>query len=169
MREWYTWPCRRRRNGTASRIGQELQKALRDTIVRVNPVFFVLERDGRPLGAFSDCAISTAVEPMETMAGEEPGAPQARRIPPTVVLARSHSDDLQVFDWYQSVLDGGPADARRDCTLTVHDATGVPVGRYRLDMAWPFRVEVGLRERNGEETLTETVTLTCESVRRVAL
>ena len=134
----------------------------------MSPVFFVLERDGLPLGAFSDLAMSTAVEPMEIAVGDESGPPQARRIPPTVVLARSHSADMQVFEWYQSVLDSGPSEARRNCVLTVHDATGLPAGRYQLEMAWPFKFEVGLRVRDDEELLIETVTLACQRVRRVA-
>ena len=129
----------------------------------MSAVWFGLETDGVFSGAFFDLAISTAVEPID---GEPPQ--QVRPLPQRVTLAREHGDDIGIFAWYQSVRDGGPAGARRTCKVLVFDASGQPRGGYELEGAWPFRFEVGLRQRDGEERLVETLTLACERISRIA-
>jgi phage tail-like protein len=130
----------------------------------VSSVWFGLEFEtGGLAGAFFDLTLSTAVEPIE---GQPPL--QARPLPQRVTLVRQHGDDIGIFAWYQSVRDNGPAAAQRNCRITVFNESGQDIGRYQIEMAWPFKYELGLRQRDGEEQLVETVTLACERVRRVA-
>jgi phage tail-like protein len=128
-------------------------------------VFVALEIDGRNT-AFSSLTLSTEVEPLFEGNGES-DPPQARRIRPRVSLARRHDNDLNVFAWHQSIVEGQIEAARKNCTLTVFDAEGRPEGRYRLTMAWPIKVEVGPGHVGAEEALIESVTLMCDDVRRV--
>jgi phage tail-like protein len=136
----------------------------------VTSVFVVLELDGGGRAVFSNVTISSHVEPVEAQRGDaEPTLPQARRILPTVTLQRRHDDDLQLFAWHQSIVDGPIASARKSCLLTVFDASGLPLGRYHLEMAWPIRVQIGPLQAGAEEILPEVVTLICENIRRLAL
>lgn len=136
-----------------------------DTVV--SSMFFVLEIDGVAQGAFSNLTISSEVEPTEA----EPNGvePQARRMRQRVTLQRRMNDDLQLFAWHQAVLDGPVEAARKDCTVRVFDPSGLPVGRYRLDRAWPFKLKIGPLEAGREEILIEAVTFICDHVRRVSL
>ena len=64
-----------------------------------------------------------------------------------------------------SVL-AGPA--RRSCSLTMFDSAGASVSKYFLQNAWPSKLELSGVKAGSNEVLTETVTLTMESLHRVA-
>ena len=130
--------------------------------------WFGLEIGGTLRGAFSHFTISSEVE-LLGQGGSDAGPPQARQIRPTVTLGRRLDEDLSLFAWHQSVVDGAIETARQNCTVTVFDASGATVARYALDLAWPLKVVIGPLQVAGEDTLGETVTLLCENVRRLSL
>jgi phage tail-like protein len=129
--------------------------------------WFGLEIRGALSAAFSHFTIASAVELVGD--GSNAGPPQVRRIPPTVTLSRRIDQDLQLFAWHQSVVDGAVETARQDCTVIVFDVSGATVARFALDLAWPLEVVVGPLQVGEEDTLGETVTLRCENVRRLSL
>ncbi len=45
---------------------------------------------------------------------------------------------------------------------------GKPVARYLFENAWPAKIELGAVKAGAGEVLMETVTLTAESLQRVA-
>src|SRR5262245_18383128 len=117
-------------------------------------VFVALEIDGRNTAAFSSLTLSSEVEPLFKGNGES-DPPQAHRMRPTVSLARRNDNDLNVFAWHQSIVEGQIEAARKNCTLTVFDPEGRPEARYRLTKAWPIKVEVGPGHVGAEEALIE--------------
>jgi phage tail-like protein len=133
---------------------------------------FSLTIDGVEIGQFYELAgITSEVEPVDLMetTGDQlflkrlPG----KRVPPTVTLKRGKNKDMGVFAWHQSVVEGLPA-ARKSCTLTMFAADGTAIARYHLESAWPSKVEISGLKAGASEVLYETVTLTCDGIRRVA-
>jgi phage tail-like protein len=136
------------------------------------PVRFELTIDGQSLAVFSELvSISSAVEvvdaisasPTETILKKLPG----KRIPPTVMLKRGMSRNIEMAAWHELVVLGDIAAARKSCSLTMFDAKGDPVARYHLTDAWPQRVEIGAAGASG--VLMETVTMTCDFIQRVSV
>jgi phage tail-like protein len=140
----------------------------------VNVVGFSLTIDGVEIAQFSELtSMSSEVEPIELIEGSGervflkklPG----KRKPPTVTLKRGISSDTSIAGWHGSVVEGDVAAARRDATLTMFAADGRPVAKYHLESAWRSKLEVGVLEGDGSgRSLHETVTLTCDVIRRVA-
>ena len=128
-------------------------------------VWFGLDVAGVMQGAYSHFAVSSEVAPVD--AGGAPGAPQVRRIRPTVTLARIQNGEGGLFAWHETVVASGVAAARKDCTVTVFDASGHTVARYALDLAWPSKVNLGPLQVAGADGWGETAILICEHVRRV--
>ena len=132
---------------------------------------FSLTIDGVEIAQFSDAAISSEVEPVEV--GEQTGDTlflkklPGKQIPPTVTLTRSLNKDVSMSAWHQSVVEGQLAAARKDCTITTVDSSGDAVARYHLESAWPSKIEISGLKAGASEVLYETVTLTCDSLRRV--
>lgn len=135
-----------------------------DEMDPLRSVWFSLEvDDGGLRAAFLDLSINSEVNPVEL---GDPGALR-QQVRPVIKLARPLNDDVELSAWHESVIAG--QDARKDCTVTVFDASGRPICRYRLDRAWPFRIQIGRLALRVTEELLERVSLVCDHVHRVAL
>jgi phage tail-like protein len=130
--------------------------------------FFGLEVDGVVHSAFTDLEIVSEVKPVEVVEGAGDTVFQGQRIRPLVTLKRRVDDDVRLFAWHASVVDGPIEAARKDCTIRVFDASGTQQARYHLEKAWPFRIAVGPLNASSRGDLLESVTLICNNVRRVA-
>jgi phage tail-like protein len=134
---------------------------------------FSLVINGVEIAQFSELAgINSEVEPVELMEtdGDKlflkklPG----KRKPPTVTLKRGKNQDMGIFAWHQSVVEGQLAAARKDATLVMYAPDGTRTAKYELEAAWPSKVEISALKAGASEVLYETVTLTCEDIMRVA-
>jgi phage tail-like protein len=129
---------------------------------------FSLTIDGVEIAQFFDIAIQSEVEPVQFIDGNDntfqvlPG----KRIVPIVTLTRGKNSDLGVFAWHQSVVEG--LGFRKDCTITMFGTTGEALAKYHLENAWPSKIEISAAETGPKGSLTETVTLTCDNLQRVA-
>jgi phage tail-like protein len=130
---------------------------------------FSITVDGVEIAQFSELmGITSEVEPVDftgRLLSKLPG----RRNPPTVTLKRGLDEDMNMFAWHQSVVEGQITAARRSATLTMYDTAGDPVARYHLENAWPAKVIVSGLKAGSSEVLYETVTLACESLQRVVV
>jgi phage tail-like protein len=90
-----------------------------------------------------------------------------KRPPPTVTLKRGMTSDLELAAWHELAMNDWSA-ARKNASLVMYDATGAPVARYRLDNAWPAKLEIGSLKAGASSILLETVTLVCDHLQRVA-
>ncbi|MGH9162415.1 MAG: phage tail protein [Vicinamibacteraceae bacterium] len=86
----------------------------------------------------------------------------------SVVLRRGVTSDTALWDWYQSVLGGAGAPQGKNAVIAVHDRTGTPIVQFHLANAWPSKIEIGSFQAETSAPPTETVTLTCEGISRVA-
>jgi hypothetical protein len=50
----------------------------------------------------------------------------------------------------------------------MYNTDGKPVARYHLENAWPSKIEVGGLKVGASEVLTESATIVCEHIQRVA-
>jgi phage tail-like protein len=129
---------------------------------------FELTLDGVVIASFSHLvSLSWGIDPRDlelTSAGVMlPG----HRTPPTVVLKRGMTRNLQLQEWLEAALLGDPS-ARKSCSLVMYNTHGTPVARYHLENAWPAKIEIGAMKVGASKVLMETVTLTCERIERVA-
>jgi phage tail-like protein len=88
--------------------------------------------------------------------------------PPTVTLKRGLTGSLELWAWFEAVRKGDIAAARRSASLTMFNSDGTPVARYFLEKAWPMKLELAGLQAGEGEALTESVTLTAESIQRVS-
>jgi phage tail-like protein len=91
-----------------------------------------------------------------------------RAVPPTVTLKRGVDSNMELWAWHETVRQGDLGAARRSASLTMYTANGKPVVKFWLENAWPSKLEVGALKAGAPSTLIETITLTCESLQRVA-
>lgn len=95
-----------------------------------------------------------------------------RANPPTVVLkgGRPIGENLRV--WHEAahtVQQGRPApQSRKSASIVMYNYDGQPVARYHLENAWPSSVPRGAMRAGAGEVLMETVTITTETIQRVA-
>jgi hypothetical protein len=117
---------------------------------------FELVADGAKLGTFAELvSISSSVASV--------GSQGATGKKMTVVLRRPVSASLEVAAWHQLAVTEG-ASARRATVVQARSAAGQILARYQLTNAYPSKVEL----TGTIDDLTETVTLTCDQLRRVA-
>ena len=92
--------------------------------------------DGGLQAAFSQLTLSSEVEPLGGEGGTGSDPPEVRWVRPTVTLGRIQNDDRGLFAWHETVVSSGIAAARKDCTVTVFDASGRTVAKYELNLAF---------------------------------
>jgi phage tail-like protein len=134
---------------------------------------FSVTVDGAEIALFSELVeLSSGVDPSELTLGpaQKRGAGArklpGKRTPPTVTLKRGQTRDLGLFEWHHDSL--RRRGARRNADLVMFDTQGQAVARYHLEKAWPAKLVVSGVKAGASEVLYETVTLTCEDLKRVA-
>jgi phage tail-like protein len=134
---------------------------------------FSITVDGYEIASFSELAgIRTEIKTVEFVESGEKGLIQ-RNLPSNPVLAqitlkRAQTQDPQMWSWHEAARFGEMGAARRSCSLVMYDASGKPVARYHLENAWPAKIELGALRAGSSEVLTETITLVCDHLQRVA-
>lgn len=129
--------------------------------------------DGVPIATFSELqGIRTAIDVVDYMESAEkdmklmklPG----KRTPPTVQLKRGKTNSMELWAWHEAVMQGNMDLARKSASLVMYDSTGKPVARYYMENAWISQFEVSGMRAGGNQVLTESVTIVCEHLQRVA-
>lgn len=132
---------------------------------------YVLSDGEVELGVFYELSgINTEVEPVasvETGMGGTTTRFSGRPKPPAITLKRWMNGSLELWDWHEAARQGDVAGSRRSCTLAFYSIDKL-LAKYVLKNAWPSKL--GVVDKSGaSEPLLETVTLTCDQLRRVAL
>jgi phage tail-like protein len=91
-----------------------------------------------------------------------------KRTPPTVVLKRGMTKNIELGAWHEAAL-AGSSGARKSAELVMFASDGAPVARYHLVNAWPAKLEIGALKAGSSEELTETVTIVSDKIHRVAV
>jgi phage tail-like protein len=136
---------------------------------------FSISVDGYEIGSFSELAgISSQVDPVDYVpsGGNDSTLLDrfgARRTQTALKLRRRRSNDPRLGAWHLAAARNRAA-SLKTCELRVFNALGRPVARYRLEHAWPSKIDIGSftagPTRSGQ---SETVTITCEFIQRVGV
>jgi phage tail-like protein len=133
---------------------------------------FRLEIDGLAVAGFSEVTIGAAsVEAIDYREGNE--APHVRKLPglrksADVVLKRGVTSSMDLYDWFNQVVQGAVANARRRVVIIVLDDTGADQARFVVSEAWPTKYEAGPLNARGNEVFIETLELVNEGIERLA-
>ena len=136
--------------------------------VPLSAVRFELTIDGRSLASFSEfVGITSEIGELIGSTGTI-GTPPPKKV--RITLKRVMTRNIEMAAWHELVILGDVAAARKSCSLTMYNSTGAPVARYHLTDAWPQKIEIGaFKDKSGDSVLTETITMTCEFLQRVAV
>jgi phage tail-like protein len=129
--------------------------------------YFLVEIDGMASASFlSVQGLESITEVIEYRNGNEDAVP--RRLPglhkcTDIVLRRGLTDDRDLWNWYQTVLDGRTE--RRAGMIIVLDQAHRPVLRLSFREAWPCRWSLSGMDALAKETIIEEIELVVEDLR----
>jgi phage tail-like protein len=124
---------------------------------------FTVEIDGLPELGFEEVRLGPLrVDVLEYREGGDKTS-AARLLPGRVhegpaLLRRGVSADRSLYDWWSSVRDGDTGYERK-VVVALLDQARQPVVRWRLQAAWPSRLELGPLEALGAAVAVEELEL----------
>ena len=139
---------------------------------QVGAARFALVVEGRELAIFGDLVgLSSGFETSQlelTVGGSAPKLNlPGKRTPPTVVLKRGMTSEMELWDWHDDAIENGSR-AWKDATIVMFDYDGSPVASWSLTNAWPSKVEIETLARGGGQNIPfEKVTLVSERLVRM--
>ncbi|MGH9163255.1 MAG: phage tail protein [Vicinamibacteraceae bacterium] len=119
------------------------------------------------IASFSELAeISSTTQHVNRLTGGRLVRPNVEGI---AVLRRGLTSGDELWTWYQSVIGGLGGPQGKNVAIVMYDRAGTPIVVFNLENAWPSKIEIGSLEAASDSApVTETVTLTCERITRVA-
>jgi phage tail-like protein len=142
-----------------------------DSLVAQN---FAIEIGGVEIAQFSEVGgLTDEVESITSLEVDMLGN-QVTRImpgaykPPTITLKRGACVDKALWDWHKAILDGKLLNARKEGSVVMKDFEGMEVARYNFYGAWVTKIEMSTLKAGSNEVLTESVSIVCEKLERVA-
>lgn len=128
---------------------------------------FLVEIDGIASSAFKSVSgLAAEAEVIEYREGSDPVS-SSRKLPgrveyPNVRLSRGLTTSRDLWDWWQTVVDGSLE--RRNVAITLLDDSRTPVLRWLLRDAWIAKFEAPDLEAEGNEVAIETIELAHEGL-----
>ena len=128
---------------------------------------FLVEIDGIASAAFrSVSGLAAEAEVIELREGSEPLS-SSRKFPgrvryPNVTLTRGLTTSRDLWDWWQTVVDG--AVQRRNVAVVLLDDSRTPVLRWLLRNAWIARIEASELDAGKNEVAIESIELAHEGL-----
>ncbi len=125
-------------------------------------------------GFFAEVSgLSTENQVIEHTAADAKGKPLAQRFAgqvkwSNIVLKRGVDAKLDLWNWRNTILTGQIDKNRKNCTISVLDATGAVVVTYAFINAWPCKYSSPGLNASGNEILVEELELAHEGFTRSA-
>src|SRR6185436_10420884 len=135
---------------------------------------FELSIDGHSLATCSELAgITTEVETVDYVPSGESETVFLNRVtgvrkPLSVRLVRTRSANPSLRTWYEAAK-VNPGRLPKRVAMHVLEGADKPVARYSLENAWPSKIEIGGIRGDPATSTMETVTISCEFIRRVSV
>ena len=129
---------------------------------------FRLEIDGIVRGGFRECSgLESTTAPIDYREGDD--ALTLQRLPglasyAPITLRWGSSDDHELFDWRQQVVDGRVD--RRNGSIVLLDDTGAERLRWNFTEAWPSKWNGPAFNATGNEVAIEAIEITHEGISR---
>lgn len=128
---------------------------------------FLVEIEGVAQAGFAEVSgLSAEAAAIEYREGADPLA-STRKLPglvkySNVTLKRGITTDRDLWDWWQTVVDGNVQ--RRNVVIALLDDSRTPVARWRLRNAWIAKIEGPNLSSSKNEVAIETVELAHEGL-----
>ena len=136
---------------------------------------FSLECAGMITGFFTEVSgVGSENEIIEHKVVAEKGQEYVQKLPgrlkwTDITLKRGITDNMQVWEWRQMVVDGEIGKARKNATITMYDRNYKPAAKWDLLNAWPSKVTGPSFKADSNEYGVEEVTLVHEGMKRAVV
>lgn len=133
---------------------------------------FSVEVTGVEVATFKEASgFETSHEVITYREATSDGKLRTRKLPglpgvSDITLRRGISSSTALWEWRRQVEEGNLADARRDGSVVLYDATGEEKVRYNFAAAWPSKWKGPDVNAEGNEVAVEELVLACERLER---
>lgn len=135
---------------------------------------FSITVDGYEIASFSELqGVKTELRTTEFIESGERGLVQtnipANPVLATITFKRAQTTDPQMWVWHESARLGEMGAARKSASLNMMGPNNEIIAKYHMENAWPSKIELGALRAGSSDVLTETITIVCDHLQRVAL
>ena len=136
---------------------------------------FALEMGGKITGYFTEVSgIGSEHEVIEHKVVDAKGHDYVRKVPGRmkwndVTLKRGMTDNLDIWDWREKVIQGKLKEARTNCSIIMFDRDYTPRAQWDFINAWPVKVTGPEIKADSNDFGIEDLTLAHEGMKRVKI
>lgn len=133
---------------------------------------YAIEIQGVVTGYFTECTgIGSEHEVIEHKVVDEKGRPHIQKLPgrlkwENVTLKRGITDNMDIWDWRDQVVQGKIEDARKNGSIVMFDQEFTEVARWNFENAWPVKVSGPSVKADSNEYGVEELVITHEGLYR---
>ena len=135
---------------------------------------FAIEIQGIVTGYFTECTgIGSEHEVIEHKIVDDRGRELIHKIPGRlkwgkITLKRGITDNMDIWDWRQNIVDGLVEDHRKNGSIVMFDQALEERARWNFENAWPVKVSGPSVKADSNEFGIEELVLTHEGLTRVS-
>ncbi len=133
---------------------------------------YAVEVQGVVTGYFTECSgIGSEHELIEHKIVDEKGRESILKVPgrlkwQDVTLKRGITDNLDIWDWREQVVEGKVDDARRNGSIVMFNQALDEVARWNFENGWPLKVSGPSMKSDSNEFGIEELVITHEGLYR---
>ena len=133
---------------------------------------YAIEVQGVVTGYFTECSgIGSEHEIIEHKIVDEKGRELIQKIPgrlkwENVTFKRGITENMDIWDWRETVVQGQVDDARRNGSIVMFNQSLEEVARWNFENAWPLKVSGPSMKADSNEFGIEELVLTHEGLYR---
>jgi phage tail-like protein len=134
---------------------------------------FALDVGGKVTGYFTECGgIGSEHEVIEQKVVDDAGHDVVKKMPGRmkwndITLKRGITDNMQIWDWRDQVVNGNVDGARQNCSVIMFDRQYKPAAQWDFTNAWPVKVTGPDFKSDSNDFGIEELVLTHEGMKRV--
>jgi phage tail-like protein len=143
--------------------------AQRDPLVGFH---YAIEVQGVVTGYFTECSgVGSEHEVIEHKVVDEKGRELIQKIPgrlkwQDITLKRGITDNMDIWDWRDTVVQGKVEDARRNGSIVMFNQSLEEVARWNFQNAWPTKVSGPSMKSDSNEFGVEELVIAHEGLYR---
>lgn len=133
---------------------------------------YAIEVEGQVSGYFTECSgIGSEHEVIEHKVVDAKGRENIMKIPgrlkwENITLKRGITDNMDIWNWRDMVVQGKVDDARRNGSIVMFDQSLSEVARWNFENAWPVKVSGPTVKADSNEFGVEELVITHEGLYR---
>ncbi len=133
---------------------------------------YAIEIQGVITGFFTECeGIGSEHEVIEHKIVSSDGRPHIQKLPgrlkwENITLKRGITDNMDIWDWRDQVVEGSVDDARHNGSIVMFDQSLEEVARWNFVNAWPVKVSGPSVQADSNEFAVEELVVAHEGLYR---